>query len=64
MVLKLYVGTKFHKNGQKLWKSRNLIPLRYFKQINLWCHSYSKFILPFDCEKCVKEGERLQGFEY
>ena len=33
MVLKLYVGTKFHKNGQKLWKSRNLIPLRYFKSI-------------------------------
>ena len=29
MVLKLFAGTKFRKNGQKSRKSRNLIPWRH-----------------------------------
>ena len=29
MVLKLFVGTEFHENGQKLQKLQNLIPSKF-----------------------------------
>ena len=37
MVLKLFAGTKFGENGQKLRKSRNLVPAKFntFKVVML-----------------------------
>ena len=39
VVLKLYVGTNFHENGQKSLKSRNLIPAKFntFKVNGVMC---------------------------